>query len=167
MLSSLLCKPVHRLTHVANKSLTLRKFAAAGNSKKYEIPGLGEYSNLFNESGIIEKLLPRAIADGNGLEAAYPSILRNSSSGSEVTGDTPYMLADVNAVNKSLHDPAYDLLDRGGKRWRPVLGLIMAKCLGRENLEDFEANKDIYFSCGLTEIIHNGSLIIDDIEDGS
>mmetsp|Transcript_6981 Transcript_6981/g.8413 ORF Transcript_6981/g.8413 Transcript_6981/m.8413 type:complete len:168 (-) Transcript_6981:410-913(-) len=43
----------------------------------------------------------------------------------------------------------------------------MAKCLGRENLDDFEANKDIYFSCGLTEIIHNGSLMIDDIEDGS
>lgn len=55
------------------------------------------------------------------------------------------------------------MLDRGGKRWRPVLGLIMAKCLGRENLDDFEANKDIYFSCGMTEIVHNGSLIVDDI----
>ena len=43
----------------------------------------------------------------------------------------------------------------------------MARCLGRENLEDFEANKDIYFSCGMTEIVHNGSLMIDDIEDGS
>ena len=43
----------------------------------------------------------------------------------------------------------------------------MAKCLGRENLTDFEANKDIYFSCGLTEIVHNASLIVDDIEDGS
>jgi geranylgeranyl pyrophosphate synthase len=43
----------------------------------------------------------------------------------------------------------------------------MARCLGRENIEDFEANKDIYFSCGLTEIVHNGSLMVDDIEDGS
>jgi len=59
------------------------------------------------------------------------------------------------------------MLDRGGKRWRPVLGLIMAKCLGRGNLEDFEANKDVYFSCGMTGIVHNGSLIVDDIEDGS
>ena len=41
----------------------------------------------------------------------------------------------------------------------------MDKCLGRENLEDFEANKDIYFTCGLAEIVHNGSLIVDDIED--
>ena len=68
---------------------------------------------------------------------------------------------------QSLHEPVYDLLDRGGKKWRPVLGLILAKCFGRINLADFEANKDIYFGCGLTEIVHNGSLIIDDIEDRS
>jgi geranylgeranyl pyrophosphate synthase len=43
----------------------------------------------------------------------------------------------------------------------------MARCLGRENLEDFEANKDIYFSCGMTELIHNGSLMVDDIQDAS
>jgi len=43
----------------------------------------------------------------------------------------------------------------------------MARCLGRDNLEDFEANKDVYFTCGLTEIVHNGSLIVDDIEDSS
>ena len=48
-----------------------------------------------------------------------------------------------------------------------MLGLILARCFGRDNLEDFEANKDIYFGCGLTEIVHNGSLMIDDIEDGS
>lgn len=35
------------------------------------------------------------------------------------------------------------------------------------NIEDFEANKDIYYACGLTEIVHNGSLIADDIEDQS
>ena len=28
-------------------------------------------------------------------------------------------------------DLIYDLLDRGGKRWRPVLGMIYAECLGR------------------------------------
>ena len=43
----------------------------------------------------------------------------------------------------------------------------MARCLGRSDLEDFEKNKDVYFTCGVTEIIHNGSLMVDDIEDGS
>jgi len=75
------------------------------------------------------------------------------------------MLADIKAVNSAIKEPVYDLLDRGGKRWRPVLGLIIAKCLGRENIEDFEANKDVYFTCGMTEIVHNGSLMVDDIED--
>ena len=92
-----------------------------------------------------------------------PTLLKHSCSGSELTGDTPEALCDINAINKSLLEPAYDLLDRGGKRWRPTFGLILAKCLGRENLEDFEANKDIYYACGLTEIVHNGSLMIDDI----
>jgi len=137
-----------------------RQFA---KSNKYEIPQLGEYSQLFADSGIMEKLLPREIKDGDGLLENYPSILKNSCSGSEVTGDTPQMLADINTINKGLNEPVYDLLDRGGKRWRPVLGLILARCLGRDNLEDFEANKDVYFSCGLTEIVHNGSLMVDDI----
>jgi len=61
----------------------------------------------------------------------------------------------------------YDLLDRGGKQWRPALGLIFAEIFGRNNLEDFQANKDIYYACGMTEIVHNGSLIADDIEDQS
>ena len=43
----------------------------------------------------------------------------------------------------------------------------MARCFGRDDLEDFEKNKDIYYSCGLTEFIHNGTLMIDDIQDGS
>ena len=55
----------------------LRKFAAASKKdrRKYEIPGLGEYSDLFEESRIMEKLLPRQLTDGADFEGAYPSIL--------------------------------------------------------------------------------------------
>jgi geranylgeranyl pyrophosphate synthase len=65
-----------------------------------------------------------------------------------------------------LNNPIYDLLDRGGKQWRPALGLIFAEIFGKD-IEDFEASKDVYYACGLTEIVHNGSLICDDIEDSS
>lgn len=44
--------------------------------------------------------------------------------------------------------------------------MMFAEAFGRD-LQQYEANKDIYFACGLTEIVHNGSLMIDDIEDGS
>ena len=60
----------------------------------------------------------------------------------------------------------YDLLDRGGKQWRPLLGLMFAEQFGRQ-LDNYEDNKDIFFSAGLTEIIHNGSLMVDDLEDQS
>lgn len=77
-----------------------------------------------------------------------------------------YQKADINAINKGILDPINDLLDLNGKQWRPILGLMFAEQFGR-NLDDFEQNKDIYFAAGATEIIHNGSLIIDDIEDSS
>jgi len=44
--------------------------------------------------------------------------------------------------------------------------MMFAEALGRD-LEDYETNKDIYYACGLTELVHNASLIIDDIEDDS
>lgn len=122
---------------------------------------------MFEDSKIMEKIIPKSITDADSLHTAYPSVLKHSCSNNEVTGAKAEELADRDALNISLHEPIYDLMDRGGKRWRPMLGLIMAKCLGRDDIEDFEKNKDIYFSCGLAEIIHNGSLMIDDIEDGS
>ena len=67
---------------------------------------------------------------------------------------------------------AYDLLDAGGKRWRPVLGMMFAECFGRDvsasiKKGEFEHNNDILYACALTEIIHNGSLMADDLEDKS
>jgi geranylgeranyl pyrophosphate synthase len=65
----------------------------------------------------------------------------------------------------------YDLLDRGGKRWRPVLGMIYAECIGYNVAESIENksndNDAILFACGLTEFVHNGSLMVDDVEDKS
>jgi geranylgeranyl pyrophosphate synthase len=94
-------------------------------------------------------------------------VLRDSNTRSDVSGIDPFKQSDIDAVNKALFVPVYDLLDRGGKRWRPLLGLMMAEAFGRTNLEDHEANKDIFFTCGMTELTHNGSLIVDDIEDSS
>ena len=44
--------------------------------------------------------------------------------------------------------------------------MMFAEALGRK-LDNIEENRDIYYTCGLTEIVHNASLVIDDIEDGS
>jgi octaprenyl-diphosphate synthase len=58
-----------------------------------------------------------------------------------------------------ISDPARDLLNRGGKRWRPLFMLLCAEMYG-----------DWLLALPLTpmvEIAHNGSLIVDDIEDGA
>jgi geranylgeranyl pyrophosphate synthase len=64
------------------------------------------------------------------------------------------------ALNKAIADPIWDLLDRGGKRWRPVLFLLICEALGK-NPQDF-----LDFAI-IPEVVHNGTLMIDDVEDSS
>ncbi len=67
---------------------------------------------------------------------------------------------DPNAIEKSVIVPAKYLLDLGGKRWRPVLMLTVIDALGKDS------GNYIEFSL-IPEIIHNATLIHDDIEDNS
>jgi geranylgeranyl pyrophosphate synthase len=46
------------------------------------------------------------------------------------------------------------------------MGLMLAECFGRD-LSKVEDNKDIYFTCGITELIQNSPLTFDDTEDSS
>lgn len=59
-------------------------------------------------------------------------------------------------------EPARDLLLRGGKRWRPLLMVLTAEAFGGER-----SAKRAYGLTPVVEFPHTGSLIIDDIEDGS
>lgn len=70
----------------------------------------------------------------------------------------PRYLFNQKAAQESLLDPAWDFLSRGGKRWRPVLFLLVSEAVGGDvgKVKDFLA---------IPEIIHNGTIIIDDIED--
>jgi geranylgeranyl diphosphate synthase type I len=62
------------------------------------------------------------------------------------------------AVQAALADPIWELLDRGGKRWRAVLFLITVDAFG----DDPEAY--LPYAC-VPEILHNGTIIVDDVED--
>jgi octaprenyl-diphosphate synthase len=62
----------------------------------------------------------------------------------------------------SLIEPGRDLLSRGGKRWRPLLMVLLAETLGGE--AGAEAALPI---TPLVEFPHTASLIHDDIEDNS
>jgi len=72
----------------------------------------------------------------------------------------PTYTFDLDAATNAVNAPIWDLLDRGGKRWRPALTMIVAGCLGK----DPKKFADI---AAASEIIHNGTLMVDDIEDNS
>jgi geranylgeranyl pyrophosphate synthase len=63
-------------------------------------------------------------------------------------------------LNKAIADPIWDMLDRGGKRWRPALFLLICEALDKKS--DYCLDLSI-----IPEVIHNGTLVIDDIEDSS
>jgi geranylgeranyl pyrophosphate synthase len=64
------------------------------------------------------------------------------------------------ALNKAIAEPLWEFLGRGGKRWRPFLFLLVCEALGG-NFEEF-----LDFAI-IPEVIHNGTLITDDVEDQS
>jgi geranylgeranyl diphosphate synthase type I len=67
---------------------------------------------------------------------------------------------DADAVQQALADPIWELLDRGGKRWRAVLFLLITEAFGADPAAYLE------YAC-VPEILHNGTIIVDDVEDGA
>jgi geranylgeranyl pyrophosphate synthase/predicted secreted hydrolase len=65
------------------------------------------------------------------------------------------------AYNETIAGPAWDLIERKGKCWRPAFALLMLETLGMKS-EPYEQ-----LICARGELPHTGALIIDDIEDGS
>ncbi|CAI2367584.1 unnamed protein product [Moneuplotes crassus] len=131
-----------------------KSFMGSQRSFSTKIPSyFKEYQQIFEKSGTLEKIVPRKIETHQELENMGCAMYRPI--------DT-----DIQTVNKGLFDPLYDLLDCGGKRWRPVYGMILASDYGVD-IRDFKTNESLYHLLGLAEIIHNASLICDDIEDKS
>ncbi|MFH0836703.1 MAG: polyprenyl synthetase family protein [Candidatus Aenigmatarchaeota archaeon] len=97
-----------------------------------------------NIDKIIEKYIPR-IYDKKSME---------------ITGGKPVYEYSLTAPTESIAKPMWDLLDRGGKRWRPALLLMIIDALGKDSkkFEEFAI---------IPEVIHNATLVHDDIEDQS
>ncbi len=67
---------------------------------------------------------------------------------------------DADAAQKSISDPVVDFLSRGGKRWRPALMLLACEAVGGKK-------KTALPFTPIPELVHNGTIITDDVEDGS
>lgn len=67
---------------------------------------------------------------------------------------------NIETMNRGIADPFWNYMDRGGKRWRPTLFLLIYEAFGKnpEDVLDFSV---------IPEFIHNSTIIHDDIEDMS
>lgn len=92
----------------------------------------------------IEKMLPRQI-DEKWLERFL---------------DKAQFKYPVSTISQSVADPIWDFLDRGGKRWRPGLVLLACEAVGGS------PKKALAFT-PLVELVHNGTIMADDVEDNS
>lgn len=108
-----------------------------------DIPSeLSRYSKLVEAAA--ERYIPRRI-DEEGLK--------------KILGEPAYRY-EAESVNKGVLQPFWDLMDRGGKRWRPALTMMMYEALGGEA-------EEIAPLAVIPEAIHNGTLAVDDVEDES
>ena len=105
-----------------------------------------KYSTEFNNSKHLEKVIPRKFDSEASLENLTSNLYYRKKN------------SHLESLTKSLSEPIWDLLDRGGKRWRPILCMLIAELYGHKR-------EEIYDIAALCEIIHNGTLIVDDIED--
>ncbi|MFC6767131.1 polyprenyl synthetase family protein [Natrinema soli] len=92
----------------------------------------------------IADLVPREI-DADYLESFFGS---------------PTYEYDPHGIQRALATPLWDLLDRGGKRWRAILFLVFVEGFGEDPAEYLP------YAC-IPEILHNGTIIVDDVEDGA
>jgi geranylgeranyl pyrophosphate synthase len=77
----------------------------------------------------------------------------------EALGKTIFEL-DLEAYSAGCNIPIWDLLDRGGKRFRPILTCICAESVGGKWLDGLKL-------APIIELIHSGTLMQDDVEDDS
>ncbi|MGC8479580.1 MAG: polyprenyl synthetase family protein [Candidatus Micrarchaeia archaeon] len=77
----------------------------------------------------------------------------------KILGKTSYDYDEL-AFEKGIINPLWYFLDLGGKRWRPTLMLLFIKALGKNPEKFLELSTVI-------ELIHNATLVHDDIEDNS
>lgn len=93
---------------------------------------------------VLEKVVPRTVTED------YLKWL---------VGEPTYKF-DIDAAQMGVSNPAWDFLDRGGKRWRPAMFLLMVEAFGK--------NPDKYRDyAAIVELIHNGTIMVDDVEDNA
>ena len=133
-------------------------------SSKINTPGktqaIEKYKHLLEKASYItEELFPKKMNSSDEL--------RNYLRVSEITKNaTIEGKEQIDSINDGLFTPGWDMIKRGGKQWRPMLGLIIGNYF-KMPIEDINKSQLLYKLLAITQLIHNASLIVDDVEDKS
>lgn len=92
------------------------------------------------------------------IESQIPKIVDKKAL--EIICGKPRYAYNLDSAQNSIHIPIWDLLSRGGKRWRPALFLLIIEAIGGD------VNKLKKYAA-ICEVVHNGTLMVDDVEDGA
>jgi geranylgeranyl diphosphate synthase type I len=110
---------------------------------------LPEIDSLLEEKAkIIDKMIEKYIPRKLGKESAVFKV------------NLPRFSYNLKALNEAIANPIWEFLDRGGKRWRPTMFLLICEALGKDP-------KEFLDYVVIPEVVHNGTLLIDDLEDSS
>ncbi len=109
------------------------------------------------EAELKQLLEENCLQINNEIRRIFPEILDESWCNTYL-GSTDWEY-DHDAFTGAISFPVWELLKRGGKRWRPLLMKLAYESVG--------GTGDITRYTVIPELIHNGTLIIDDIEDNS
>lgn len=150
-----------------------------------EVPVFGLMRAIWEGAGRITGVISgrhvhgRAVAEAHGFGYVFDVKQFLDTAAERITGRlsellprpaTPAATAAMAGKPKAKYDdaiydatiaaPVWDLLDRNGKCWRPIFGLLMLEALGVDH--------PVYERLlAATELAHVGALIIDDIQDDS
>lgn len=105
----------------------------------------------------MEQIFPRSFGNSNQIKE-YCRIEEISKNISFIDAQVPKSLTD------SYCNPGWDIIDRKGKMWRPILGMLVGKIFENNFITSDDTAYRLLFCI---EILHNSSLILDDIEDKS
>jgi len=157
-------KPVHKNQEIPVFGLERTLWEGAGTIKGTfkgeEVTGnaRGEfhgYGYILDFNDHLEKLVARV---EKNIEEFFPKTFDETTI--QIYAGKPTWNNDAAALTEMISKPVWELMLRKGKRWRPIFGIWMQEALGKPAV-NYERGV-----C-LSELIHSGSLIIDDIQDNS
>lgn len=151
---------------MALKKNVLRRMVNFTSSKKKfstiikpNVDFFQKYRDIYEKNNTLEKIIPKKFNNAEEVKQFF-----NISEERVLKLDDPVC---IQAINSTVLEPCWKLMEGPGKRWRPVFGMVFAKLLKvnfEKNPEELKVLMDVLSSF---EFIHLGQLVLDDIADHS